>query len=261
MSTTAYAPAAPGGLSRDTRPSLGRLIRVELRKMYDTRAGFWLLISAVLLAALAAGLTVFTGDDHERNLANALDNSTQAINFLVPVVGILLVTSEWSQRTAQVTFTLVPHRERVLVSKIGAAVVLSLVAFVVCLALSALFTAIGGQDFGGQGAWSLGGGVLLQTALFDVISMLIGVALGSAILLSAPAIVASFVLPIGIALVLALTGLDSVADWVDQNNALAPLSNHGLSGHEWAQALVCTLLWFGVPIAIGFYRFVKNEVR
>lgn len=261
MSTTTYAPAAPGGLSRDDRPGLGRLVRVELRKMYDTRAGFWLLLSAVLLAALAAGLTVFTGDDDVRNLSNALDNSTQAMNFLVPIVGILLVTSEWSQRTAQVTFTLVPQRQRVLLSKIVAAVVLALIAFVVSLVLSALFTAIGGQDFGGEGAWSLSGGVLFQSALFDVISMLIGVALGSAILLSAPAIVASFVLPIGIALVLGLTGLDGVADWIDQSEALSPLSNHSLSGHEWAQALVCTLLWFGVPIAVGLYRFVKNEVR
>ena len=30
--------------------------------------------------------------------------------FLLPVLGIMLVTSEWSQRTAMVTFTLEPHR-------------------------------------------------------------------------------------------------------------------------------------------------------
>jgi ABC-2 type transport system permease protein len=261
MSTTAYAPPAPGGLSRDARPGYGRLIRVELRKMYDTRAGFWLLLSAVLLAALAAGLTIFTGDDDARNLSNALDNSTQAMNFLIPIVGILLVTSEWSQRTAQVTFTLVPQRQRVLVSKIGAAIILAVLAYVVALALSALFTAIGGQEFAGEGAWSVSGSVLFQSLLFCVVSMLIGVALGSAILLSAPAIVASFVLPIGIALVLALTGLDDVADWIDQSEALAPLTNHSLSGHEWAQALVCSGLWIGIPMLIGLYRFMKNEVR
>ena len=32
-------------LGRDARPGLGQLISVELRKMYDTRAGFWLLLS------------------------------------------------------------------------------------------------------------------------------------------------------------------------------------------------------------------------
>jgi ABC-type transport system involved in multi-copper enzyme maturation permease subunit len=261
MSTTAYAPAAPGGLSRDARPGMGRLIRVELRKMYDTRAGFWLLASAVLLAALVAGIVVFAGHDDERNFRNALDGATQVMNVLLPVVGILLVTSEWSQRTAQVTFTLVPQRDRVLVAKIGAAVVVALAAFVVALALAALFTALGGEGYNGRGAWSMDGALIPQTALFYVISMLIGVALGAAILLSAPAIVASFALPIGVALILGVTGADKVSDWVDQGSALSPLSNHGLSGHEWAQALVCTLLWFGVPIAVGLYRFMRNEVR
>ncbi|HET6508554.1 MAG TPA: hypothetical protein VFG42_17310 [Baekduia sp.] len=262
MSTTAYAPPAPGGLSRDTRPGLGRLVRVELRKMYDTRAGFWLLLAAVALAALAAGLTALTGHDDSRNFANALNNSTQAINFLVPVVGILLVTSEWSQRTAQVTFTLVPQRARVLVSKIGASVALALAAFVLTFLLSAAFTAIGGKSFGSVGAWHLDGGIVAQLALFDLISMLIGVGLGAAILLSAPAIVASFVLPVGVSLVLELIpGLDHVASWIGQGEALSPLSDHALSGTEWGRVVTATLLWCALPMAIGVVRFVKGEVR
>jgi ABC-type transport system involved in multi-copper enzyme maturation permease subunit len=254
--------ATSPALDRDTRPGFGRLVRVELRKMYDTRAGFWLLLSAVLLAALAAGLTAFLGDDDHRNFANALDNSTQAINFLVPVVGILLVTSEWSQRTAQVTFTLVAQRQRVLLAKIGASILLALAAFLTTLVLSGLFTAIGGQDFDGVSTWDLDGGVLVQTALFDVLSMLIGVALGAAILLSAPAIVAAFVLPVGISLAMELIpGLDSAANWIGQGEALSPLSDHALSGTEWGRVLTATLLWCALPMAIGLYRFVKGEVR
>lgn len=256
------AVATHHALDRDTRPGLGRLIRVELRKMYDTRAGFWLLLCAVLLAALAAGLTALTGDDDTRNLANALDNSTQAINFLVPVVGILLVTSEWSQRTAQVTFTLVAQRERVLLSKIGASVLLALAAFAVTLVVSALFTAIGGQEFNGVGAFHIDGSIVAQSALFDVISMLIGVGLGAAILLSAPAIVAAFVLPVGISLIMELVpGLDSAANWIGQGEALSPLSDHALSGTEWGRVVTATLLWAALPLAIGVVRFVKGEVR
>jgi ABC-type transport system involved in multi-copper enzyme maturation permease subunit len=255
---TITAPA----LDRDTRPGLGRLIRVELRKAYDTRAGFWLLLTAVLLAGLAAALTVLTGSDDGRNIANALDNSTQAINFLVPVVGILLVTSEWSQRTAQVTFTLVPNRERVLLAKLGASLVLALAAFVVTLALSAVFTAIGGTSIGPIGAWDLDGGVLAQTALFNVISMLIGVGLGAAILLSAPAIVAAFVLPVGVSLICELiSGLNDTANWIGQGEALSPLTDHALSGTEWGRVVTATLIWAVVPLTIGLVRFIKSEVR
>ena len=36
------------------------------------------------------------------------------MNILLPVLGIMLVTSEWSQRTAMVTFTLEPSRDRLI---------------------------------------------------------------------------------------------------------------------------------------------------
>jgi hypothetical protein len=41
------------------------------------------------------------------------------------VLAILSVTSEWSQRTALVTFSLVPDRRRVLAAKLVAVVVLA----------------------------------------------------------------------------------------------------------------------------------------
>ena len=41
--------SAPGAAL--TRPGIGRLSTVELRKSADTRAGFWLLVVIALLAA------------------------------------------------------------------------------------------------------------------------------------------------------------------------------------------------------------------
>src|SRR3954452_22362380 len=88
--------AARAGDGRDHRPGLARLTRVELRKMYDTRAGFWLLFSGVLLCVATALITVLSGSDDTHNLSTTFNTSAQAINVLVPIVGILLVTSEWS---------------------------------------------------------------------------------------------------------------------------------------------------------------------
>jgi ABC-type transport system involved in multi-copper enzyme maturation permease subunit len=260
--STAATYDAPRLAGRDDAPGLGRLTRVELRKMYDTRAGFWLLLSGVGLTFLVAALTVFTGSDTGRTFSNVVNNSIQAVNVLLPVVGILLVTSEWSQRTAQVTFTLVPQRGRVLSAKILASVVLALATFVVAFGVSALFTALGGEAVGGGSVWSLGGGLLLQTILFTVVSMLIGLALGSAILLSAPAIVASFVLPIALGAVTNLiSGLKGLGHWVNQGDSLGNLTDHTLSGHEWAQVVTTLLLWLALPLAIGLYRFLRGEVR
>ena len=82
--------------------------------MADTRAGFWLLVvdrPAHGAVAVIAGLVL---DDDDQNLLNILAVTVQPASILMPVVGILLVTSEWSQRTAMITFALVPGRLRVL---------------------------------------------------------------------------------------------------------------------------------------------------
>lgn len=256
MSTAAAALDA----GRDRRPGLPQLTRVELRKMYDTRAGFWLLLGCALLAVLTAALTALTGHDEDHTVSTVLNNTTQVIVVLVPIVGILLVTSEWSQRTAQVTFTLVPQRGRVLAAKVSASLVLAVVSFLLALGLSALCTALNPSDFGE--AWSLDGAVVAQTLLFIAISMLMGVGLGAAILLSAPAIVASFVLPLGFsAATHVIGGLHGVANWLDQGETLSDLPDHVYSATAWARVATTLLLWLALPLAIGAYRFLRGEIR
>jgi hypothetical protein len=88
------------------------------------------------------------------------------------------------------------------------------------------------------------------------------VALGSAILLSAPAIVASFVLPLAFSAVTHLIGgLDGVAKWLDQGETLTNLTDHALSGQEWARIGTTALLWLVLPLAIGMWRFLRGEIR
>ena len=39
------------------------------------------------------------------------------MTIILPMIAILSVTSEWSQRSGLTTFTLVPHRGRVILAK------------------------------------------------------------------------------------------------------------------------------------------------
>ena len=55
------------------------------------------------------------------------------MNILLPVLGIMSVTSEWSQRTAMVTFTLEPSRSRFLAAKFVGTLIVALAAVVVGL--------------------------------------------------------------------------------------------------------------------------------
>ena len=47
--------------------------------------------------------------------------------LLLPVIGVMAMTSEWTQRTALTTFTLSPRRVRVQLAKFVSAIVLSVV--------------------------------------------------------------------------------------------------------------------------------------
>src|SRR5215218_2960628 len=116
-------PARPLGHSLDlssTQPvPFHRLVRVELRKSYDTRAGFWLLIVIGLLVLLAEGiaLAVTVSQDEPMTYGDFVAAAAFTTSVLLPVLGIMVVTSEWGQRTAMVTFALEPRRPLVILAK------------------------------------------------------------------------------------------------------------------------------------------------
>jgi ABC-2 type transport system permease protein len=260
MSTysAALQPPATAGAAV-ARPSLLRLTGVELRKMVDTRAGFWLLTGIVLLTvAVVVGLQFST--NHDDTLRGFFADSSQVALTLLPIVGILLVTSEWTQRTSLITFALVPTRTRVLAAKLIAGVVLSVVAWFVILAIAAVGTAFAGGADGG-GTWSLPGWLIVQSALYLAASMLMGVAFGAMLLLSAPAIVLYFVVPIAFALLGGISALDGIATWFDGSQTLEPLVNESLAAGDWTQAGTTLALWMLLPLLIGLWRIRRDEVN
>jgi ABC-2 type transport system permease protein len=234
---------------------MGTLTAVELRKATDTRAGFWLQLATAGLALATVLIVCITGDHNIRALDNVFFDAVQPVSILLPVVGILLVTSEWSQRTALVTFTLVPKRGNVLLAKTIAGVLIGLVATTLCLVIS-LFAA---AAFGGE--LQLSATMIAEVYLFTVTAMVMGIGFGAMLQTSAPAIVISFVAPLAIGAVASIHSFTAPLKWVDQTRSLAPLTDHPLSADEWARASTTLLVWMAIPLAIGALRLIKGEVR
>jgi ABC-type transport system involved in multi-copper enzyme maturation permease subunit len=243
----------------DTRPTLTRLTVVELRKMTDTRAGFWLQLSVVGLAVLVVVINALAGHASDHQFMDYFSGTSQGISALLPVLGILLVTSEWSQRTAMITFTLVPQRARVVGAKVLAAVALALVALVVALLLAVIGTAL--TDPGIGRTWRLPPGALGQVALYLTATMLIGVAFGAVLLNSAPAIVLYYLVPIGFGALGAIHALDKPMLWIDQSRAMEHITDRFLSGSEWAHVGTSLALWILVPLVVGLGRIQRSEIR
>jgi hypothetical protein len=231
-----------------------RLTLVELRKMLDTRAGFWLQLVVWLLTPAAVALFAIFGETSGQNYEEFLSLAIAPAEVPLPIVGILLVSSEWSQRTAMVTFTLVPRRERVLGAKLAAGLLLGLVAFVICIGVAALGNLACG------GTWELSGAVFGQMIVSVAAGMAGGVAFGALFLASAPAIVCSFLLPTAFTAVGSLAPFRAMAPWLDPTRALGPLTDHTLSATEWAHAGTALALWMLLPLAVGLLRITRSDV-
>lgn len=237
------------------RPPLPRLTRVELRKMTDTRAGFWLLLAIGLTALAAVAVTVAAGREHDQTMTSLFNVSGVTVSLLLPVIGLLAVTGEWTQRTALTTFTLVPQRGRVVAAKLLAGSALTLAALIACL-----LAAAAGNLFAGV-PWEVDLSRVATAALYLLIAMQAGLALGLLLTRSAPAVVAYFVVPtlIGI-LVEAVHSLREPTKWVDLGQATTPLRDDAMGSGDWPRLGVAVAIWIGLPLALGLLRLRRREL-
>jgi ABC-2 type transport system permease protein len=242
----------------ERRPSLLRLTSVELRKMVDTRAGFWLLLSifGLTVAALVTAYFAGSAEDHTFKAMFALAAFPSAL--LLPIVGVLLVSSEWAHRTTLITFTLVPRRARVLAAKVGAGGVMASIAFVIAAGLAALGAAIAQPDV--ADAWSMSPQALGQLTLYVIASMLMGVGFGAALLSSPVAIVLYFLMPMGAIAVSAIPWFEDIVPWLDWWSSVSILADKPLSSTEWAHAGTSLAAWVLLPLIVGLWRITRSEL-
>jgi len=272
-------PAAPGSAGTPTgassyadRPApapipFTRLLGVELRKMFDTRSGLWLMASVAILSVLASAAVVLWAPD-EAITYNAF---AQAVGIpmavILPVIAILSVTSEWSQRSGLTTFTLVPSRGRVIAAKTVDALAVSVVGMLVAAGVGALGNVVGALTNGLDVVWDVSvadfGAVVLANTLGVMIGFMLGV-----VLRSSPAALVGYLVYVYV-----LTGLTftlaaaqqwfaDLQPWVDFNYTQGRLFEGWVNtGEYWAQLGVTSLLWLVLPLAVGLWRIGRAEVK
>jgi ABC-2 type transport system permease protein len=264
MSTLTAPAPEPVTLDQTRRVRLSRLIRVELRKVTDTRAGMWLLVAIGAVTLTAIAIYLFAADADDLTHENLAGITATPQTFLLPVLGILAITSEWSQRTGLVTFTLEPSRSRVVLAKFTAVVGIGLAAVALAIGLGALFNMIGAGALDGAGDWDMGFDGLRDFTLIQLMVVIQGMAFGMILMNSAAAIVLYFVVPNAFAILFELVGaLEDVANWVDLSTAQQPLfeENHTVTGTEWSQLFVTSLIWIVLPLVAGLIRLLRSELK
>jgi ABC-2 type transport system permease protein len=261
----AAAPGAAPAVVRRPIP-LRRIVAVEARKSFDTRSGFWLLASIGITALLATGAVLLWAPREELTFDAFAAAIGVPMSILLPIVAILSVTSEWSQRSGLTTFTLVPHRGRTVLAKGIVAVGIGVASMLVAMAIGAVGNIVGSAIAGVPTVWDDSVLALAHVVLANVLGLLVGFMLGVVIRNSPGAIVSyfvySFVLP-----TLAMLLADSQAwfrdlqPWVDFNFTQTALFDGSLTGEQWANLGTTGVIWLLVPLAVGVWMLLRSEVK
>jgi len=270
MSTATPGALPLGGLDVSSTPHvpMTRLARVEFRKALDTRAGRWLVIAILALVVVIEVIYSFAASDADKNLQDYIQIPAFTLGYFLPIIIIMLVTSEQSQRNGLVTFTLEPRRPRIVLAKFLAGLALAGCVMVLAFVLAIAGTLLGALT-GASPEWSIDGNLIFNGFfLSNLIGVFLGFAIAMLIMNTAGAIVAYFayslILPTAVAILGELVPrFQDIAPWIEFNTAQVPLFQGDFtpSAEEWAQIVVSGTIWLVIPLALGIWRLLRIEFK
>lgn len=261
MSTTSVQiPSASSAASTRSRVPFSRLVRVEVRKLVDTRAGLWLLIGMAVIALGVVVIFLINAPAKDLSFQSFFIGSAQPLQYLLPLIAAMSITGEWTQRAGLTTFTLEPNRSRLIASKVVAAFALCAALLVVVVVVSALANLAGMPIKSGAGSWDLGAAELRPMLVGVAIFASFGIAMGMVTLNTPAAIVASLFGPLAGAIILAIPGLRRTSAWTSLFDAWGRLWDSN-SADTWLHLAGAVSLWIVVPLGIGAYRVLHSEVK
>jgi len=275
--TAAAATASPQHRELPTKPgsTLPRVMRAEWTKLFSVRSTGWTLL-ALVAATIGLGVLASWGTNHGWPQMSAADRakfdpvstsmSGLALGQLaIAVLGVMVISSEYSTGGIRVSLTTVPRRMRLLTAK---ALVFTGVAFVVGLATSFGAFYAGQPWFSERGIGaSLGDPGVLRAVigggLYVAASGLFGLAMGALLRRTAGAVTAA------VALLLVVPPLMNLLPgaWGDavvryfSSNAGQQISYTHQSGNyltPWVGfGVYC--LWWAIPLAFGAWLMQQRD--
>jgi ABC-2 type transport system permease protein len=245
---------------------MSRLTAVELRKMFDTRSGAWLMASIVITGLLSTVATMFLAPDADLTYYTFAKAIGFPMTVLLPIIAVLAITGEWSQRSGLTTFVLVPHRSQVVLAKVIASVTVGVAAMAFALVAGVVGNVVGTAVAGTERVWDVSVVHGVNIVLGSLLCLLTGTVLGILFRSSAVALVAYFVYALLLPTVSSLLAASSdwyrdARPWVDLNLAQSRLFEGALTGEQVAQLAVTVTTWLVLPAVVGLATIARAEVR
>ncbi len=234
MTTAAPGRAFISSVVPEHSPGLVGVARSEWTKLSSLRSTWWtFLVTAVLTIGLGSlfslGRTAGRGRGDtigpNFNAAGFPFNGLFLAQLAIGVLGVLIITAEYSSGMIRTTFTAVPQRGLVLGVK---AVIFAVVTFVISM-VATLLTFFASQAVLSRGTVKYGVSlsspqslrIVIGAALYLTVCALLGVALGALLRSTAAAITALagllFILPILMNFLPVSWHRDAIAQWLPSN--------------------------------------------
>ncbi|MGY1653171.1 hypothetical protein [Geodermatophilus sp. SYSU D01119] len=234
--TVTRPPVRAGG------PSAATLVGVEVRKSLSTRSGRSLAAAAALLAPAATVLVASASDEDLGSVTGPIGVMGMLTGLVLVALGVLSSAGEWSHRTVQTTYLLVPRRGRVLGAKAAAVGLLGAALAAVSAALVAGALALLADGVSWDGAGRALGVVAAAGAVFALVGTGIGAALANT-----PAALTSFYLVVLGVLPLVRTFKPEVGSRLDPAEAVLALAQEQAQ----TQSLLVLAGWLVASLAAG----------
>lgn len=251
---------------RAQRIPLRRIVAVELRKSFDTRAGLWLLASVALASLLTTGAVIAWGPDEDFTYSTFTTTIAFPMSVILPLIAALAVTAEWTQRSGLATFTIVPHRGRIMLGKAIALMSVAVPATVLAFVIGAGGNVVASWISGNATVWDQDLAAVPYVLLSLSLTLAMGLVCGALVRNSAGAIVAFFVFSFVIPPLLGLLAVTQdwfrdVQPWVDLDYQLTALLRGSFDSEQWSQLAATSGLWLVLPLIIGMWMLVRSEVK
>jgi ABC-2 type transport system permease protein len=237
---------------RGTAPSLPTLVGLEMRKSLSTRSGKSLAAASVLLAPAAAAVASAASTEPLDSVTGPIGALGMLTGLILISLGVLSTAGEWSHRTVQTTYLLVPHRGRVLATKAVAVALLGAAFAAVSAALVAgvLALLVAGASWAGAGLAV--GAVVAAGAAFAVIGAGVGAATANT-----PAALTSLYLVILGAIPVLRTFKPEIGDKIDPAGATLALAQ----GQAVTQSILILSGWVVVASVAGWILTHRRAVQ
>ena len=225
MSTTLTAPAvvpAAGTTARRTGPSLATLTGLEIRKSLSTRSGKSVAALAVAIGPLGVLIASLTSGSGVVPAAVAIGIMGMLVALVLLALGVLSTAGEWTHKSVQTTYLLVPQRGRVLAAKATAMALLGLVLAGLGVGLAVAAMAAFAPGVVWFAATQAVIAVVASGAAFAVIGAGIGAVLGN----SAAAMTVTYLTLLGVLPVISSVKPE-IAEKLDPAASIQTLAQHG----------------------------------